>query len=52
MLYEYILIIQVIITIIFCLIASYYDIKKGIIYDKISLFLIIFGLSSNLYYHW
>ena len=47
MLYEYILIIQVIITIIFCLIASYYDIKKGIIHDKISLFLIIFGLSSN-----
>ncbi len=47
MLYEYILIIQVIITIIFCLMASFYDIKKGIIHDKISLFLIIFGLSSN-----
>lgn len=47
MLYEYILIIQVIIILIFCFIASYYDIKKGIIHDKISLFLIIFGLSSN-----
>lgn len=47
MLYEYILIIQVITTLIFCFIASYYDIKQGIIPDRISLFLIIFGLSSN-----
>lgn len=48
MVYDYIFIIQVVIAIIFCIIASYYDIKKGIIHDKISLFLIIFGIISNL----
>lgn len=48
MLLEYIFIIQVFTTVAFCILASYYDIKKGIIPDKISLFLIAFGLISNL----
>lgn len=48
MLYEYILVIQVIVAIIFCIISSFHDIKQGIISDKISLSLIIFGVISNI----
>ncbi|MDO5849192.1 MAG: A24 family peptidase [Methanobrevibacter sp.] len=42
------MIIQFIITIFLCVVASYYDIKKGIIPDKISIFLISFGIVSNM----
>ncbi|MCF0226987.1 MAG: prepilin peptidase, partial [Methanobrevibacter sp.] len=48
MIYEYIFIIQVILTLFCSILASFYDIKQNIIPDRISFFLIIFGLSSNI----
>lgn len=48
MVYEYIFIVQIITTVFLCIVASYYDIKKGIIHDRISLSLIVFGVVSNL----
>ncbi len=48
MISEYIFIIQVVFTVICSIIASYFDIKHNIIPDRISLLLVLFGLTSNL----
>lgn len=48
MIYTTIFLIQTVVTLFFCFIASIFDIKRNIIPDKLSLFLIIFGIISNL----
>lgn len=44
-----IFIIQIVVALLFCFLAAYYDLKFGIIPNKLNLFLIIFGLLSNLF---
>lgn len=48
MILEVIFLIQVIITILFCVIFSFYDLKKGFVPDKLNYILLTFGFLSNL----
>lgn len=40
--------VQIIVTSLFCCLATIFDVKTGIISDKLNLFLLVFGLISNL----
>lgn len=40
--------IQIIVTILFSILASIYDVRKGFVPDLLNYLLIIFGLASNL----
>ncbi len=48
MILEDIFLIQIIVTIVFCIVCSVFDIEKGIIPDKLNYSLICFGVISNL----
>ena len=43
-----IFLIQIIITVLFSILAAFYDIKSNIVPDKLNYTLIFFGLISNL----
>ncbi len=43
-----IFLVQIIVTTLFCFIAAIFDIKKGIVPDRLNLSLLIFGLISNM----
>lgn len=47
--FSIIFLIQIIVTIVFCLIAAIFDVKLGFIPDKLNFSLIIFGLISNMF---
>lgn len=48
MIFRAIFIIQIVLTLSLAILASIFDFKKGIIPDKLNLFLLVFGLLSNL----
>lgn len=48
MAYISIFLIQIIVCLLFCFIAAYTDLKRGIISNRLNLILLVFGLSSNL----
>ena len=48
MILEDIFLIQIIVTIVFCIVSSVFDVKKGIVPDKLNYFLVCFGIISNL----
>ena len=48
MILDSIFLIQLIITVLFSVIAAIYDVKYGIVPDKLNYFLLVFGIVSNL----
>ena len=46
--FSVIFLIQIIITILFCLIAAIFDVRLSFIPDELNFSLLIFGLTSNL----
>lgn len=46
--FSVVFLIQIIVIILFSILASIYDVRKGFVPDRLNYFLIIFGLSSNL----
>ncbi|MBQ6099948.1 MAG: prepilin peptidase [Methanobrevibacter sp.] len=43
-----IFLVQIIVTVLFAILASIFDVKKGIVPDRLNFLLILFGLTSNL----